>query len=248
MEFLFDDTWVDRKSGVQRTLGRPRKNTEPVLKPIMPWEGDFAGSGPILFDSEEQKFKMWYRASVATTTNQDLPQNESIPLSDRNTGGQRNFVCYAESKHGFEWTRPNVGQFEFEGTRENNILFEAKGAADGPLFNVVKDPDDPDPDDPDPDDPAMVRIPNVGWRSLQVRGNAPITTGLKAEEWMYFVHSYAPMVENTMDVAATISVNGHDIPAAIARDHVVGVQFHPEKSGPAGLRLLARFVNGEAGK
>jgi len=44
-------------------------------------------------------------------------------------------------------------------------------------------------------------------------------------------------------VAATINVNGHDIPAAIAHGHVVGVQFHPEKSGPAGLKLLARFVD-----
>jgi len=65
---------------------------------------------------------------------------------------------------------------------------------------------------------------------------------VRAADWMYFVHSYAPMVDDPGDVAATISVNGRDIPAAIARGHIVGVQFHPEKSGPAGLRLLARFV------
>jgi len=96
--------------------------------------------------------------------------------------------------------------------------------------------------EPRQDDPEMVRIPNVGWRQLDVRPNAPMFDGVRAADWMYFVHSYAPMVDDPGDVAATISVNGRDIPAAIARGHIVGVQFHPEKSGPAGLRLLARFV------
>jgi len=96
---------------------------------------------------------------------------------------------------------------------------------------------------PRQDDPNMVRIPNVGWRKLDCRSDAPVFGGMAADDWMYFVHSYAPMVEDPANVAATISVNGFDIPAAIARDNVVGVQFHPEKSGPAGLRLLARFVD-----
>ena len=97
--------------------------------------------------------------------------------------------------------------------------------------------------EPAADDPDKVRIPNVGWRPLEVRANGLLFGDVRAEDWMYFVHSYAPMVEDAADVAATIRVNGQDIPAAIVRDHVVGVQFHPEKSGPAGLRLLARFVN-----
>jgi glutamine amidotransferase len=57
------------------------------------------------------------------------------------------------------------------------------------------------------------------------------------------VHSYAPMVEDEADIAATIRVNGRDIPVAIQRDNVIGVQFHPEKSGAAGLALLQRFVS-----
>ena len=65
-------------------------------------------------------------------------------------------------------------------------------------------------------------------------------------DWMYFVHSYAPMVDDEADVAATIAVNGHDIPVAIRRDNILGVQFHPEKSGPAGLHLLARFLEARA--
>ncbi|MEK9660167.1 MAG: imidazole glycerol phosphate synthase subunit HisH, partial [Alphaproteobacteria bacterium] len=83
--------------------------------------------------------------------------------------------------------------------------------------------------EPQPGDPEAVRIPNVGWRPLQVRSGAPVLDALRPEDWMYFVHSYAPMVDNTDDIAATIHINGTDIPVAIARDNIVGVQFHPEK-------------------
>ena len=97
------------------------------------------------------------------------------------------------------------------------------------------------------DDPDGVRIPNVGWRPLDVRKDAPMVGSLRPDDWMYFVHSYAPMVDDENNIAATIHINGTDIPVAIARDNIVGVQFHPEKSGPAGLRLLARFLEAEIG-
>ena len=94
-------------------------------------------------------------------------------------------------------------------------------------------------------DPAPIRIPNVGWRKLAVRSGARTLNAGQADEWMYFVHSYAPRPEDPAHVAATIEVNGTDVPVAIERDNLAGVQFHPEKSGPAGLRLLARFLETE---
>jgi glutamine amidotransferase len=100
--------------------------------------------------------------------------------------------------------------------------------------------------DPKASDPDGVRIPNVGWRPLDVRKDAPMVGSLRPDDWMYFVHSYAPMVDDENNIAATIHINGTDIPVAIARDNIVGVQFHPEKSGPAGLRLLARFLKAES--
>ncbi len=96
-----------------------------------------------------------------------------------------------------------------------------------------------------PDDPNATRIPNVGWRWLDVRPGATILGALGENDLMYFVHSYAPMAENEEHVSATIPVNGVDIPVAVRRDNVVGVQFHPEKSGPAGLRLLDRFLKAD---
>jgi glutamine amidotransferase len=63
--------------------------------------------------------------------------------------------------------------------------------------------------------------------------------GLDDPLWMYFVHSYAP--EPTPEVVATCEY-GTTVVAAVARDNVWATQFHPEKSGTAGLRLLSNFV------
>ena len=95
---------------------------------------------------------------------------------------------------------------------------------------------------PDGNDAMTIRIPNVGWRRLSTRPDAPVLGETGADDMMYFVHSYAPMVSDPATIAATTMINGASIPVAIAQGALVGVQFHPEKSGPAGLRLLERFV------
>ena len=96
--------------------------------------------------------------------------------------------------------------------------------------------------EPRANDAAAIRIPNVGWRPLTVSAATPVLGGVDADGMMYFVHSYAPMVRDSGDVAATISVNGRDVPAVVAAGNIVGVQFHPERSGPLGLDLLRRFL------
>jgi glutamine amidotransferase len=58
----------------------------------------------------------------------------------------------------------------------------------------------------------------------------------------YFVHSFAAVGVPESVLAATVDYLGHRITAAVQRDNVYGVQFHPEKSGPSGLHLLANFV------
>jgi len=59
----------------------------------------------------------------------------------------------------------------------------------------------------------------------------------------YFVHSFAPFPADPDHIGATISINGLSVPVAVRKGNVTGVQFHPEKSGPAGLRLLKRFTD-----
>src|SRR5947208_11128728 len=152
MEFLFDDEWVDRKAGVQRVLGQPRKEAAPVFQGSVPWEAAGVSSlHALLFDAHEQKFKLWYRGQVRKhpATGEDQPGTretaaEPVPSSEKERGEHRSFLCYAESTDGVHWVRPSLGLFGYEGSRENNILWEAP-EGDGAVWNVVKDCDDPEP-------------------------------------------------------------------------------------------------------
>ncbi len=84
------------------------------------------------------------------------------------------------------------------------------------------------------------RLDRVGWGSGQGAGDEhPLMVGLGAQPWVYFVHSYAAPL--TDDVVATCDY-GEAVVAAAARGCVWATQFHPEKSGPVGLRLLANFA------
>jgi glutamine amidotransferase len=95
---------------------------------------------------------------------------------------------------------------------------------------------------PRADDPAAIRIPNVGWRPLLVRAGEPLFAGAGASPMVYFVHSYAPMVADRGHAIAHVEVNGAHVPAALRRGNVIGVQFHPEKSGQVGLNILRNFI------
>lgn len=86
--------------------------------------------------------------------------------------------------------------------------------------------------------PAPVKCPHVGWNKIQVRKASRLLRGIETGAYVYYTHSYhAPMVEET--VAST--GYGGDFSAAVERDNVFGVQFHPEKSGAAGLKILENF-------
>jgi glutamine amidotransferase len=86
--------------------------------------------------------------------------------------------------------------------------------------------------------PEGVKRPQMQWNQLDHRPT-PMLAGLDDPVWMYFVHSYSP--EPSADVVATCDYGG-PVVAAVERDNLWATQFHPEKSGTAGLRLLANFV------
>ncbi len=86
--------------------------------------------------------------------------------------------------------------------------------------------------------PDGVKRPQMQWNRLDHRPT-PMLAGMDDPVWMYFVHSYAP--EMSDDVVATCDYGG-PVVAAVQRESLWATQFHPEKSGPAGLRLLANFV------
>jgi imidazole glycerol-phosphate synthase subunit HisH len=88
--------------------------------------------------------------------------------------------------------------------------------------------------------PPPLKVPHVGWNSLELTQASRLFDGVSDGTQMYFTHSFAaPITEDT--VAAT--THGVPFAAAVERGHVCGVQFHPEKSGAAGLRVLTNFTN-----
>ena len=86
--------------------------------------------------------------------------------------------------------------------------------------------------------PAGVKSPHVGWNDLAVRGESRLLRSLPGDAFVYFTHSYrAPVAEG---VVATTNY-GAPFAAAVERDNVFGVQFHPEKSGAHGIQILKNF-------
>lgn len=86
-------------------------------------------------------------------------------------------------------------------------------------------------------------IPHMGWNQLQlVQPNLPLWHQLPVDPWVYFVHSYYADPVEAKTIAATITHGSQTVTAAIARDNLMAMQFHPEKSSTAGLKILSNFV------
>jgi len=87
-----------------------------------------------------------------------------------------------------------------------------------------------------------LKIPHMGWNRVQPRIDHPVWAGIEAGSWFYFVHSYHAVPAETADIVGTAD---YPVPfaAALARGNLFAVQFHPEKSQAAGLRLLANFLS-----
>jgi glutamine amidotransferase len=85
-----------------------------------------------------------------------------------------------------------------------------------------------------------VKIPHIGWDEVAVRPGSRLFAGLGDRTRFYFVHSYAP--EPDGDAVAAVCDYGGRFAAAVEHGNLFGTQFHPEKSGRAGLALLANFV------
>ena len=86
--------------------------------------------------------------------------------------------------------------------------------------------------------PPGQKVPHVGWNVLATR-ESRLLAGVAAGTYAYFTHSYAAPVT---DVSTAVTEYGLPFASAVEQDNVYGVQFHPEKSGPAGVQILRNFV------
>ena len=84
-----------------------------------------------------------------------------------------------------------------------------------------------------------IKVPHVGWNTVEIRGEAPLIEGVPSGAQVYFTHSFvAPVTGDTV----AVTEHGQSFAAIVQRGYVAGVQFHPEKSGEVGLTILRNFV------
>ena len=91
--------------------------------------------------------------------------------------------------------------------------------------------------------PAGLKIPQMGWNSLRFVQESPLLKYSREGEYVYFVHSYSAV--NCEDSLLAVTEYGADLTAAVGKGNVFGCQFHPEKSGDVGLRMLKAFCETE---
>lgn len=89
-----------------------------------------------------------------------------------------------------------------------------------------------------PDKESGVKVPHMGWNSISEL-RSPLFDGIDDDEFVYFVHSYAP---DLCDAYIARSSNGREFAAALAKDNFYGTQFHPEKSGDIGEMIIRNFL------
>ena len=87
-----------------------------------------------------------------------------------------------------------------------------------------------------------LKIPHMGWNTIQMKEDATLFRGISKDAYVYFVHSYYLKAKEIEDVAAT-TFYSTEIHAAVEHDQVFACQFHPEKSGTVGLKILENFVS-----
>ena len=141
-QLFIDDHIVETMSSVSRVLNRPVKHPGgPVLRPERKWEGNFAAVSSVIYDPQDALFKMWYVPSLITAERPPGPleEYESL-LRASNYQEQLDLSCYAVSRDGVRWERPELGLVEFEGSTRNNIISDRSVRSEGGLYNSGRAP------------------------------------------------------------------------------------------------------------
>ena len=117
-------------------------------------------------------------------------------------------------------------QLLFEGSEESDGV-EGLHLLDGEILRIPEQ--------------EGLKIPNIGWNSLNLQNNGRLFENLNGNPFVYFVHSYYLKAREESIVKATIEYSTH-IHASVEKDNIFACQFHPEKSGTVGLQILSNFA------
>lgn len=124
-ELFVDDHFVARMDGLQRTLHQPKDvAANPVIVPEHPWEHRRIPYGSVLWFPKDGKFKCWYLAMNIYDSRpgfRGYRKQHHVPIHEAA------FLCYAESKDGLKWTKPELSLHEFRGSKKNNIVLVSPG-------------------------------------------------------------------------------------------------------------------------
>ena len=112
-------------------------------------------------------------------------------------------------------------------TSEESVGATGLGLLDGRIVRI-------------PDAPGL-KIPHMGWNSLDIKPGATLFQGIENQSYVYFVHSYYLQAEHEEDVAATTEYSTK-IHASVEHENIYACQFHPEKSSRVGLQILKNFI------
>ena len=128
-QLFVDDYWVAERSGVKTTLHQPEKARDnPLITGDRAWARNPYLFGTMLFDREQAVLKVWY-----------MSYDGALPVPDRTP------ILYATSRDALTWDRPDLGLFEFAGSKANNIVLTNYGHHGLYSPSVIRDPTDPDP-------------------------------------------------------------------------------------------------------
>ena len=122
-------------------------------------------------------------------------------------------------------------QLMFEGSEESEGV-EGLGLLEGKIVRIP--------------DTYGLKIPHIGWNSLEIKKDGGLFRSITGEPYVYFVHSYYLKAEE--DVVTATAQYGVEIHAAVQKNNLMACQFHPEKSGALGLKLLENFAAMTQGK
>ena len=89
--------------------------------------------------------------------------------------------------------------------------------------------------------PKTMKIPHMGWNNLEIKKPGKILQGIEEGSWVYFVHSFR-VKPTSDDVITAESDYGIKVPAVVEKDNFFGTQFHPEKSGKVGTKMIQNFL------
>ena len=91
-------------------------------------------------------------------------------------------------------------------------------------------------------DKKKVKVPHIGWNNLNITNrSSKLLSGVQNESWVYFVHSYR-IVSQEKEITMASTEYGTKFPVVIEKDNVFGTQFHPEKSGVIGEKIIRNFI------